>query len=124
NDHALAQIGELYAALDQAFAEKLRFVYADHLRARRDFRENVFAGGHQLRIQLQAGVRDDTVLGVALVDYRLENLNALFRNFRASQAANEFLTLAGKHWPDDDFDPAHVALDDIHASPFWLQAST
>src|ERR1700679_3147193 len=42
---------------------------------------------------------------------------SLFRDFRPAKTANEFLALAGKHWADDDLDPAHVALDDIHASP-------
>jgi hypothetical protein len=42
-------------------------------------------------------------------------LHALARNFGAAQAANQFLAFAGKHRADDDFDPAHVAFDNVHA---------
>ena len=59
-------------------------------------------------------MRDDFVGGVALINGGLEDLDALARNFRAAQAADQFLALAGKHGADDDFDPAHIAFDDVH----------
>src|SRR5580704_10447805 len=61
-------------------------------------------------------MRDDAILGIALVNRGLENLHALLGDLGATQAANQFLALAGKHRPDDYFDPTHVALDDVHAS--------
>src|SRR5271156_4357956 len=114
--HALPHVREFHAALDHRFAQELRFVNAHHFSARRDFRQNIRAILHQFGIELQAGVRDDAVLGITLVNHRLENLHTLFRNFRAAQPANQLLALAGKHWPNDYFDPTHVALDDVHAS--------
>ncbi len=59
-------------------------------------------------------MRHDFVGGVALVDGRLEDLHALARDFRATQPADQLFALAGKHRADDDFDPAHIAFDDVH----------
>jgi hypothetical protein len=41
-------------------------------------------------------------------------LDALARYFGAAEAADQLLALAGKHRADDDFDPAHIAFDDVH----------
>src|ERR1700733_14518437 len=62
-------------------------------------------------------MRDDAVFGVALVDDGLEDLHALFSDFGAAQAANQFFALARKHRSDDDFDPTHIAFGDVHAVP-------
>ena len=59
-------------------------------------------------------MRNNFVGGVAFVDGRFEDLHALARNLRTAQSANQFLALAGKHRADDDFDPAHIAFDDVH----------
>src|SRR5260370_6931555 len=59
-------------------------------------------------------MRHDFVGGVAFVDGRLEDLYALARDFRAAQTADQLLALAGKHRANDDFDPAHIAFDDVH----------
>src|SRR5580693_5584896 len=59
-------------------------------------------------------MRDDAVLGIALVNDGLEDLHTLFGDFGAAQAANQFFALAGKHRSDNDFDPTHIAFDDIH----------
>src|SRR5215469_9865061 len=65
-------------------------------------------------------MRDDAVRGITAINCRLENLHSLPGNFGTSQAANQLFTLAGKHWPDDHFNPTHVAFDDVHASPLCL----
>src|ERR1700685_129152 len=62
-------------------------------------------------------MRDDAVLGIALVNDGLEDLHALFGDFGAAQAANQFFALARKHRSDHDFDPTHIAFDDVHAVP-------
>src|SRR5258707_8843246 len=59
-------------------------------------------------------MRHDFVGGVAFVDGRLEDLYALARDFRAAQTADQLFALAGKHGADNDFDPAHIAFDDVH----------
>src|SRR5579864_88298 len=116
DDHPLAQIGELAADVHDFVAKELRFVDTDHFRARldlfHDFRsfEDVVGGDAQARM------RDDFVGGVALVNGRLEDLHALAREFRAAQAADQLFALAGKHRADHHFDPAHIALDDVHSS--------
>jgi hypothetical protein len=60
---------------------------------------------------------DDAVLGVPLVDYGLEDLHALPADLRAAQAPDQLFAFAGKHRPHDYFDPAHIALDDVHLFP-------
>src|SRR5260221_1974442 len=62
-------------------------------------------------------MRHDFIRRVAFVDRGLENLHALSRKLRAAQAPNHLFALAGEHWPDHHFDPAHIAFDDIHARP-------
>src|SRR6266446_2114972 len=59
-------------------------------------------------------MRNDFVGGVTFVDGRLEDLHALARDLRAAQAADQLFALAGKHRADYDFDPAHIAFDDVH----------
>src|ERR1700678_4580584 len=66
-------------------------------------------------------MRHDPALGIALVDHGFEDLDTLPRNLRATQPANQLFALAGKHRPDDDFDPAHVSFHDIHAPSPDLQ---
>src|SRR5579863_5817961 len=59
-------------------------------------------------------MRHDVRLLIALVDLRLENLHALARDFGSFQTPDQFLALAGKHGPHDNFDPPHVSFYDIH----------
>jgi hypothetical protein len=59
---------------------------------------------------------DDSVLRVALIDYRLKNLNALFRNLSTPQTPNQLFAFAGEHWSDYNFYPAHVPFHNVHAS--------
>src|SRR5208282_4018283 len=87
-----------------------------HFGARGDLLENVVSGLDELRSDLEARVRDNSVFRVALVNHRLENLHALLAKLRATQPPNQLFTLAGEHRSDDHLDPAHVALHDIHAS--------
>src|ERR1700726_2359885 len=120
DDHALPKVGKFHAGVNDALTQKLRFVHANHFGARRHLRQNIAPSRHQLRRNFEPRVRDDSVLRVALIDYGLEDLHALLPNFRAAQPANQFFALAGKHRPHDHFDPAHVVLDDVHASPPFL----
>src|SRR5690242_11819530 len=61
-------------------------------------------------------MRHNPISRISAVNRRLENLHALSRNFRTAQTPYQLLALARKHWPDDDLNPTHVALDDIHAA--------
>src|SRR5277367_403307 len=122
DDHALAHVCQFHAAFHHRFAQELRFVNAHHFGARRDFCQNVRTVFHEFGIELQAGMRDDAVLGIALVNHGLEDLHALFGDFGAAQAADQFFALAGEHRPDHHLDPTHVALDDVHAfSPLGVR---
>ena len=68
-------------------------------------------------------MRHDFVGSIARVDGGLENLHALARDFRAAETADQFFALAGEHWADDDFDPAHIAFDDVHDCSLEKQLS-
>jgi hypothetical protein len=115
NDHSFAEIGEFHATFNNALAEELGLVNPDHFGTWCDPGQNLFASFHQFRIKFQAGVADDSVLRVALIDHWLENLNALFGNLSAAQAPYQLLTFAGEHWPDYNFDPTHVPFYNVHA---------
>ena len=114
DDDALTEIRELGADVYDFVAQELRFVDANHFRARGQFVQDFGGLGDVVGGNAQTGVRNDFVGGVALVNGGLEDLDALTRNLRAAQAADQFLALAGKHGSDDDFDPTHVAFDDVH----------
>src|SRR5713226_6879960 len=116
DDHAFAEIRELGANIHYLIAKELRFVDADDLRARRQLFHDFGCFEHAVRKNAEARMRHDFVGSVAFVDGRLEDLHALARKFRAAQAADQFLAFAGKHRADDDFDPAHIAFDDVHSS--------
>src|SRR6266436_1892296 len=67
-------------------------------------------------------MRNNLIRSVAFVDRGLENLHALPRNFRAPPP-DQLLALPRKHWTDHNFDPTHIAFDDIHkASPGEIPA--
>src|SRR5216683_2794596 len=116
DDDALAEISELGADVHDFVAEELRFVDADDFGARLDFFHDFRGFVDAVGRDPQAGVRDDFVGSVALVDGGLEDLHALARKFRAAQAADQLFAFAGKHRADDDLDPAHIALDNVHRS--------
>src|SRR5712692_3143945 len=114
DDHAFAEIRELGANIHYLIAKELRFVDADNLRARRQLFHDFGCFEHAVRKNAEARMRHDFVGSVAFIDGRLEDLHALARDFRATQAADQLLAFAGKHRADDDFDPAHVAFDNVH----------
>jgi hypothetical protein len=114
DDDALAEIGELGANIHNFIAEELRFVNADDFRARRELLHDFRGFEDGVRGNAQAGMRDDLVGGVAFINGGLEDLHALARNLCTAQPANKLFALAGKHRTDNDFDPAHIAFDDIH----------
>src|SRR5229473_215608 len=115
DNDALAEIGELGANIHDFIAKELRLVDADHLGARRQFFHDFGGFENVVRRNAEAGMRHDFVGGVTLVNGGLKDLHALAGDFRAAQAADEFFTLAGKHRADDDFNPAHIAFDDVHS---------
>src|SRR6266576_2904445 len=114
DDHALAEIRELGANIHDLIAKELRFVNADNFRARQQLFHDFGGFEDVVRGNAEARMRDDFVGSVAFVDGRLEDLHALACDLRAAQPPDQLLALAGKHWADDDFDPAHIAFDDVH----------
>src|SRR5229473_384393 len=114
HDDAFAEISELGADVHDLVAEELRFVDADDFGAWLDLFHDFGGFVDAVGGDAQAGVRDNFVDGIAFVDGGLEDLHALARKFRAAQAADQFFAFAGKHRADDDFDPAHIAFDDVH----------
>src|SRR6267378_6603071 len=114
DDDAFAEIGELRANVNNFVAEELGFIDADDLRARRQFFHDFGGLEDRVRRNAEARVRDDLVGGVTLVNGGLEYLHALARDLCAAQTADQLFALAGKHRADHDFDPAHIAFDDVH----------
>src|SRR6267143_3805414 len=123
DDHALAEIREFGANIHDLIAKELRFVDADDFRARRQLFHDLGSFEHVVRRNAQARMRHDLVGGVTLVDGRLEDLHTLARDFRAAQPPDQLFALAGKHRADDDFDPAHIAFDDVHGRSSQNQLS-
>jgi hypothetical protein len=124
DNDTLAEIGELGADVHDFFAKELRFVDANDFRARLQLVHDFSGLGDVVRGDAEAGVGDNFVCGKTRVDGWLEDLNALTGESGAPQPTNEFLALAGKHRANNDLDPTHVALDDIHAlSPMLRLAS-
>src|SRR5215813_7219327 len=58
---------------------------------------------------------NNVVAGIALVDYRLEYLNALARNLSPSQPPDQLFTLATEHGTTNDFNPAQISPHRIHS---------
>src|SRR6266852_3945147 len=114
DDDTFAEIRELGANIHYFIAKELRFVDADNFRARRQLFQDFGGFEDVVRGNAEARMRDDFVGGIAFVDGGFEDLHALARGLRASQPAEQLLALAGKHRADDDFDPAHIAFDDVH----------
>src|SRR5271156_6349630 len=96
DNNALAELGEAGAVRDDAFTEELGLINAHDFGARGDLFQDVGARADELGRDLQAGVRDDAVLRVALINHRLENLHALPADFGARQGPGPFLALAWK----------------------------
>ena len=94
---------------------------ADDLGARGQFVHDFSSLENSVRGNAEAGVRNNFVGGVAFVNGGLEDLHALPCNLRASQPANQFFALAGKHRANHDFDPAHIAFNNIHGFSFGLR---
>jgi hypothetical protein len=61
-------------------------------------------------------VRDDVILGVSIVDARLENLDLLTCDLCAPQPADELLALSAEHAARNDLYPAFLTArsNDIH----------
>src|SRR5260370_2029783 len=114
DDHAFAEIRELGANIHYLIAKELRFVDADDLRARRQLFHDFGCFEHAVRRNAEARMRHDFGGSVAFVDGRLEDLHALARELRATQAAAQLLPFAGKNRAHADFDPAHIAFYYVH----------
>src|SRR3954462_7945609 len=106
DDDALPHIAHAHDEVDHAFAEELRFVDADDLGAPVKTLFQFGGIAHAFRLDLQVAMRNDVIVGIALIDAGLEYLYALARNLRATQTADQFFALAAEHWAGDDFDPA------------------
>src|SRR6266852_2799212 len=115
DDDTLAEVGKLRAHIDDFVPKELRFIDAYYFRAWLHLLHDLGSLHNIVGGNTQAGVRDDFVGGVAFVNGGLENLHALAGDFGAAKATDQFFALAGKHRADDYFDPAHIALDDVHA---------
>src|SRR5438105_3262206 len=59
-------------------------------------------------------MRHDVVVGVALVNARLEDLHALACDLRAPQPADQLFALAAEHRPAYHLDPSQIVLGKIH----------
>lgn len=57
---------------------------------------------------------DDLRLRVAVVDLRLEQLDALTGDLGPTDPADQLLALATEHGPADDFEPTAASLNDLH----------
>ena len=91
----------------------------DHLGLGAHGVEQGAGAGHVLRRQAQVAVRHDVVVGVPVVELRLEHLHLLPRDLGAAHAPDELFALAAEHAAGDDFDPTLVGLsaDDVHGGP-------
>src|SRR2546429_7427361 len=114
DDHAFAEVGQLGADIHHLIAKELRFVDTDNFRARQQLFQDFGGFEDVVRGNAEARMRHDFVGGVAFVDGGFEDLHALARDFRAAQPPDQLFALAGKHRANDDFDPAHIAFDDVH----------
>src|SRR6516225_1760247 len=101
HDHALAAARQALAHPHQVGTEELALVDADDLGVA-PVVEDLARVADRVRGDAQLAVRDDVVAGVAVVDHRLEDLDALARDLGASQAADQLLGLAAVHAADDD----------------------
>src|SRR5579884_3824153 len=54
---------------------------------------------------------------IPLVNDRLENLHSLPCNLGTAETPNQLLAFAGKHGPDNDLDPPHIAAHNVHGRP-------
>src|SRR5579884_2384207 len=122
DNHALAQIGQLRANVNDFVAQELRFIDPDNLGSRLNLLHDFAGLRHVVGWNPESRVRDDFIHRVALVNGWLEDLHALAGDFRAPKPPNQLLALAGKHRPDHHFDPAHIPFDDVHTTLLPLQA--
>ena len=82
---------------------------------RRLRRAQIARGGQIHRRDAHVAVRDDVVLGIAIVDLRLEDLDLAAGDLGAAQPADELFALPAEHAADDHFDPAMAWLaHDVH----------
>ncbi len=106
DDDALAAIREGIARRRQIRVEELPFVDADDFRVLVDLLDELVGSADVDGLDPHVAVRDDVVLAEAVVDERLEDLDLLSRDLRATQPADELFALAAEHAAGDDFDPA------------------
>jgi hypothetical protein len=105
-DDAHAAVGEPLAHLDDAAVEELRLVDGDDLGLLVDARLQALARGDRDGVHAHGLVRDDARGVVAVVDARLERLDALPGEERALEAPDELLGLAAEHGARDHLDGA------------------
>jgi hypothetical protein len=115
DNDALTEVGELGAHVHHFFAQELCFVDADNFGAWLQFVHDFSGLGDVVRWDAESGVGNDFVCGKTGVDGGLEDLHALAGESGTPQPADEFFAFAGEHRANDNFDPTHVALHNIHA---------
>ena len=99
---------------DQFLPEEVGFVDPYHFGAPVQPRKNFSRILHRLRLHAPVGVRDDFVARIAVVQNRLEHLDAFARDHGAAQAAHQLFAFSRKHRAADGLDPTQIAGDKIH----------
>src|SRR3989454_12015294 len=102
-----AAVGEIVGGGDDPVVQEPHFVHGDHLGVGSHRADHALGAIHRLGLDRAAVVSAHRVQpGVAGVQVRLENLDALFGNDRSSNPTDQLFALAGEHHAGDDFDPA------------------
>src|SRR5437763_6960549 len=121
DDDPLAAIRERIARPRQTRVEELPLVDSDDVGVVVDAAQQLVGVADVLRRDSHVAVRDDLIFAEAVVDERLEDLNLLAGDLRATQPADQLLALAAEHAAGDDFDPAvrRRTSDFVHQTRAW-----
>lgn len=94
DNHLLAAVGQLAGNLDKAWPKEIGFVDSDDVCTPIQARKEIGDALNRLGFHPDVGVRHDLVERVAVVNDRLEYLNAFASDDGAPQPAHQFLALA------------------------------
>src|SRR5438094_323020 len=121
DDDPLAAIRERIARPRETRVEELPLVDSDDVGVVVDAAQQLVGVADVLRRDSHVAVRDDLIFAEAVVDERLEDLNLLAGDLRATQPADQLLALAAEHAAGDDFDPAvrRRTSDFVHQTRAW-----
>lgn len=115
NDHLFTGIGELLDNLNEFGAHEVGLIDAHYLGSPVEFGENFRSVCNDFRFEPRVCVGDNFVGRVALINDRFEDLNPTARDHGTAKAADEFFTFPGEHGATDDFNPAGVIYEKVHA---------